>query len=316
MDHTTGFRIHFRVRFGKTLSTQNTSLDTYFDGRAITIKSDNDNQPLSEAEWVVLSVRGFSTEAEAQEFGEKLRTAMEIAALSTRLGIDTGQDEKLSYFNPDVLRSAGILGPDESPVPHIHGLAVSPDKEQLLARAGPLKLGFGIQPAALTDAITALSGQSLAIQPAFIASLRLFNLAVVSTDRHAQIVLAFSAVEAAAQGPSWTQRQREFITQQAEEIETNFPNSEEHSEISEAIRRLHHRSLRQSVIRLLRENNLDHLKRQWDNVYARRSAVVHGERELSKQEMNDLANDAIKLCRKIILDLVRQEGIQLPPNAE
>ena len=312
MNQITGFRICFRVRLGKSLNTENTFLETIFDSRPITIKSDNDNQPLSEAEWVVLSARGLCTETEAQQFGTRLRTVMEIAALCSRLGIDTGQDEQLSYFKADILRSAGVLAPDESLVPHIHGLAVTPDSDQFLAKSEPIRARIAIRPAALTDAIATLSNQSLAIRPAIFDSLRLFNLAVASTDRHAQIVLAFSAVEAAAQGNPWTEVQREFITQQADDIETNFPDSEEHAEIAEAIRRLHHHSLRQSVIRLLRNNNLYHLKRQWDDIYGRRSAVIHGERGLSKQELDSLANDAIKLCRKIMLGLIRKEGIQVP----
>ena len=108
MDDAAGFRILFRVQIGKALYIQETSLDTYFGGRRITIKSDEGNQPLSQAEWIVLSTRGFSTETEAQHFGEKLRTAMKIAALCTCLGIDTGEDKYLSSFNQDLLRSKGI----------------------------------------------------------------------------------------------------------------------------------------------------------------------------------------------------------------
>ena len=316
MDNAAGFRILFRVQIGKALYTQETSLDTYFDGRRITIQSDETNQPLSQAEWIVLSARGFSTETEAQHFGEKLRTAMEIAALCTCLGIDTGEDKDLSSFNQDLLRSRGTLGPDESLAPHRHGLAVLPDKRHLLLKMGPASLLNLLQPADLTDSITELGNQSLTIRPAIAAPLRLLNLALINSDRRAQILLAFSAVEAAAQTRPWTEKQHEYIAQMTDDIKREFPGSEEHAEIAKAIRLLHHGSLRQSVIRLLRENDLAHLKKEWDDIYGRRSAVVHGKTQLSKPELNSLANDAIQLCGTIILGLVRQNSIQLPPIAD
>ena len=316
MDEQTGFRILFRVRIGKTLDSQEPSLETHLDGRQITIKSDDENQPLSESEWVVLSARGFSAETEAQQFGDKLRTAMEIAALSARLGVDTGRDEELSYFNPAPLRSEGILEPDESLVPHRHGLAVLPDKEMLLIKAGPVRIQVRQRPTSLMEAIAALSGQSLAIQSAIAAPLRLLNLALINSDRHAQVLLAFSAVEAAAQTRPWTNKQHEYMTQLADGIGRRFPDSEEHAEIAEAVRRLHRVSLRQSVIRLLGENDLSHLKKQWDAVYGRRSAVVHGKTQLSRQELDSLATDAVQLCGTIILGLIRQSGVQLPPIAD
>ena len=316
MDDAAGFRILFRVQIGKALYIQETSLDTYFGGRRITIKSDKTNQPLSQAHWIILSARGFSTETEAQHFGEKLRTAMEIGALCTHLGIDTGEDKELSSFNQDLLRSRGTLGPDESLAPHKHGLAVLPDKEHLLIRLGPARLLELLQPTDLTDAIMTLGNQSLAVQPDIMNSVRLLNLALINADEHAQILLAFSAVEAAAQSPSWTEKQREYITQLADQTASRFPDSDERTEITNAIRRLYNGSLRQSVIRLLRENNLSNLKQQWDDVYGRRSAVVHGKKQLSKQELHILATDTIQLCGKIILSLIKQHGIQLPPIAK
>ena len=161
-----------------------------------------------------------------------------------------------------------------------------------------------------------LGNQSLAIQPDIAAPLRLLNLAVINSDRHAQILLAFSAVEAAAQTRPWTEKQHEYIAQMADDIKRKFPDSEEHAEIANAIRLVHRVSLRQSVIRLLRENDLAHLKQEWDGIYGRRSAVVHGKTQLSEPELNRLANDAIQLCGTIILGLVRQNGIQLPPIAD
>ena len=132
--------------------------------------------PLSQSEWIVFSARGFSTETEARHFGERLRIALELAALCTRLGIDTGEDEELSSFNQDLLRSRGTLGPDESLAPHRHGLAVLPDRSHLLLKMGPARLLNLLQPADLTDSIMNLGNQSLAIQPDIAAPLRLLNL--------------------------------------------------------------------------------------------------------------------------------------------
>jgi hypothetical protein len=51
---------------------------------------------LNNAKWVVFIAKGFETEKAARHFGERLRSQVELAALSCRLGVDTGQNQPTS----------------------------------------------------------------------------------------------------------------------------------------------------------------------------------------------------------------------------
>ncbi len=80
---TIGFRLRLQVRLG-TLGTDEVCLTTHLDGREVTIKSREDGQPISKAKWIIL---------EARVFGEQLRANVQLAAICSRLGADTGPDE-------------------------------------------------------------------------------------------------------------------------------------------------------------------------------------------------------------------------------
>ena len=63
-----------------------TPLTALIADRTVTIESENRGEPLSKTSWLVMSCRGFETEAQAREFGEELRRATHLAGLCNRLG--------------------------------------------------------------------------------------------------------------------------------------------------------------------------------------------------------------------------------------
>ena len=96
-------------------------------GREIEIKSQNKEEKLREAKWLVFSAGGFDSEEEARIFGEKLRTIVSIVGICARLGIDVGNDGASSSVNEEFARSIGLIQPQERIHPNVHGLMVIPD---------------------------------------------------------------------------------------------------------------------------------------------------------------------------------------------
>ena len=67
--------------------------------------------------------------------------------------------------------------------------------------------------------------------------------------------------------------------------------------------------------RVLCRNDLSHLQQEWDRLYSLRSSLFHGSNQLEEQEVNSLANDAMELCSRIILGIIKRNGINPPSIA-
>ncbi|MCC7123084.1 MAG: hypothetical protein IT493_16140 [Gammaproteobacteria bacterium] len=57
-------------------------------GREVLLEPGIPDRTIRDSEWLIINARGFSTEDEARRFANQLRTALEISAVATRLGID------------------------------------------------------------------------------------------------------------------------------------------------------------------------------------------------------------------------------------
>jgi hypothetical protein len=68
------FRIRFRVRLAMGLTSEATGLKVMVMNKDVTITSQNKEEPLNKAKWIVLKARGFSTNEAAQHFGTRLRS--------------------------------------------------------------------------------------------------------------------------------------------------------------------------------------------------------------------------------------------------
>ena len=76
------YRLWLKLRVGKALATEETVLTASVAGREVTIESERQSQPLSEASWLLIGCRGFEAEDDAGGFGER--------NLSTTMGHSTG----------------------------------------------------------------------------------------------------------------------------------------------------------------------------------------------------------------------------------
>ncbi|MCY3682220.1 MAG: hypothetical protein OXH16_12530 [Gemmatimonadetes bacterium] len=275
---TIGFRLRLQIRL-ETLGTNEVCLTTRLAGREVTIRSRQDGQPISKAKWIVLGARGFATEPEARAFGERLRANVQLAALCSQLGADTGLDKVLSWINEDWWRSMGRLAPHQRSAPDVHGLSILPDDDNTLIPYSEPQVTKTSNPDLFLDALHELAEQPSITEPKVTIAVQLLNLARINPQPLARIVLAFSAVETVAQ----VENRRQRI------------------------------SVRQRVKRVLCRNSLSHLHEEWGRLYDLRSHLFHGSKQLAEQEVNSLANDALNLCSRIILAIIKRNGVKLPP---
>lgn len=317
MADTSGFRTRLRARLAKGLTTEASRLNIEFLDKDVTITSQNKEEPLNKAKWIVLGARGFTTEQEAQYFGTRLCWMLQLAALSSRLGVDVGEDKPTSWINEDFARSMGLIMEHERIEPNVHGLAILPDDDNTRFPLIDAQATVTADPEHFASALTELGKKSDSGLGSAASGVRLLNRALMTSEPLAQMVLAFSAVEELGQGEKWSKAQVALIKKLAITAEAyDEVTAEERAEVARAIRKgLFPLSLRQGVMRLLSRLGLEHLRKEWDSLYGMRSALFHGTAHLSDSETNEAAFNTITLCGRIVLSAVAQEGVPVPSIA-
>ena len=322
------YRLWLKFRVGKSLGTEDRALTASIAGRTVTIESENREEPLSKASWLVMSCPGFETEANAREFGEELRRATHLAGLCNRLGVDAGdpgEDRTMSWLNPEIVRK---VNPDVRLAPDVHGIVILPDdgnnlfarsraNAQVLANAGHFVRSLE---ECLSEDDPLRSGS-----PSIRRAIRVLNLAEINEDPIAKLVLAVSTIEGLAEDPPWSDEQRQLIENAAAWLERTHGDREEAEQVVEAIRQVRKESIRQRIRKLLQANDLSNVRRDWDKLYNRRSGLFHGRSQaggehrgshLEQHSLHALGQEAIKLCARIVLSMAQREGIAVPGRAK
>ena len=326
------YRLWLKLRVGKPLKTEESTLAASIAGRTVTIESDRKAEALSKASWLVMGCRGFETEDEAREFGEKLRRAAHLAGLCARVGVDAGDpsdDRTVSWVNPEILRSGGRLDPDTRIAPDVHGIVILPDDgKTVFVRVGPatgqVLSNAGDFVRALEQALPEndVAGSDC---PSIRRAIRVLNLADMNKDPIAKVVLAISVIEGLATDLPWTDEQQELIESSAASLERTHSDGEEIRQVIEAIRRVRIESIRQRIRKLLAANELSDLWPDWKRLYSKRSRLFHGGTKadsehrgnyLEESELHSLGQDAINLCSRIVLSMAKREEIPLPDRAK
>jgi hypothetical protein len=315
MTDPSGYWARLRVRLAMSLNSADISRVVNLAGRKVTIVSQENDQKLADAKWVVLKARGFASEEEANEFGTQLRLIIELAGVCCRLGIDAGAENGPALtMNEAFARSLGLIEPHERLYPNVHGLAILPDDDSIRFPSVNATGTSRFDPALFERALSELgAGQPVQLSDAA-RGVRLLNLALINPEPLARVVLAISAVEALGQNETWTKAQTALLSDLAAQVEASASVEDgERMEVAVALRRgLHRVGLRQGVLRVLERLGLQHLRNEWDRVYGLRSGLFHGTAQLAGHEVAELAANAITLCGRIILTLAERDGVTLP----
>ena len=327
------FRLWLKFRTGKPLNSEETTLTATVAGRQVVIKSERSEQPLSKTSWLNIGSRGFETEEMARKFGEALRRAVHLAGLCTRVGTDAGDpgdDRSKSWVNPEaIFPDIRREQPEVRFGSDVHGILILPDDDNtvfLRASGGEAVVRSNAEhflealEQALPDEDLCPKG-SASVRRA----VRILNLAEINQDPIAKSVLAISTVEVLAVDPPWTDSQAKLIERAASWLEDECGESEDATQVIEAIRRMQQQSIRRRIRNLLDVNDLSSLWRAWDDLYDRRSALFHGRSEdgdesvgdrLEQVELHGIGLDAVKLSGQIVLSIAKRSGMAVPERAK
>jgi hypothetical protein len=308
------YRMRLRVRIAKPFTTTDTQRSVLINGREVTVRAGNKDQPLSEAKWLVLTTGGFASEADAKDFGDDLRVRFEIVSFCSRLGIDGGNDRPTTWMSEDFARNIGFIRPEERVMPNVHGVMVMPDDGLTRFPGLSATATVSADPAPILSALAEVN-PTTASNPRAFTAVRIMNAALMTSEPLAQLVLAFSAVEELGQDETWTTRQRKKLDDLAASLEAEAVGEPELREVGTALRSLHRLSLRQGAMRMLSRLGLKHLRKDWDRLYGIRSGIFHGTKRLNPSENAAFANEVLALCGKVIVMQLRQDGIEPPAIA-
>lgn len=308
MPNPSMYRMRLRFRLSTKLNINASELPLEVGGREVVLRPEFRNVPINQSEWLVMNSTGFSEEEEARRFGHKLRTALELSSVATRLGVDAGRDLATSGFGREFrTQIAKDTGVDVRS--NIHGLDVFPDDPNVgffnASAAGSVLRGadeFLRSLAEVHETATTLSKEATDM-------ILLLNYALMRPDPVTRIVFAFSAVEMLGQKEIWSPNQKIILEDLARAAETaSIGDEAERLEVSDALRKsLHRVSLRQGVMRLLATLGLPELRTTWDRIYAERSSLVHGLAPIPGADYSDLAHRSVSLCGRILLKAIADE---------
>ena len=286
-------------------------------GREVTMSALNGEALINASDWLVMNVVGLPTYEEAQQFGLRLKAGVELAAAATRLGADVGRDLATASLAQSVkdhiLRETGAIVRD-----NVHGLDIFEDDPNVtfLSVNGNGKVMANAD--RFLSLATEIHAHAIGLSQRAQDVLLLLNFALMRSDAVAQIVFAFSAVEALGQEESWTPAQKEVLSALATAARGSTSAAEaEREEIAQAIEKgLYRLSLRQGVMRLLQRLGLSQLRSEWDSLYSQRSTLVHGVAPYPGATYDELAYRAMNLCGLILLRAAASEIPQLDGHVD
>jgi hypothetical protein len=302
------YRVRLRFRLLKKLGIDAPEHRFRVGQREAVLSAAVPDVPIRDSEWLVINVRGLLSEGEARSFGQGLRTAIELASVSTRLGVDVGRDLATSglgqHVKEHILRETGAIVRD-----NIHGLDVFEDDPRVVYFAMSGTGTVHANPETFLPLAAELHDQTHVLSKQARDVLLLLNYALMRPEPVAQIVFAFSAVETLGQDLTWSDGQRDLLTHLAQSAaQSCFATLDEREEVADAVRKsLHRLTLRQGVMRLLASIGLQHFKRPWDALYRERSTLVHGLAPRPGADYSDLAHRAVTLCGHILLKAIAKE---------
>ena len=305
VNNTEDFRVRFRFRLQKKLNIKAKEYRLEIASRNVVLSPQLPDVDICESEWLVMNAVSFDSEEEARSFARKLKSACDVASVGARLGIDSGIDLPTSGFGKAVKdhvhEQSRILLRD-----NIHGVDVFQNNPNvMIAHFSATGTVLAAPDPFLADINRHFGAADNASQKTGDIVL-LLNYALMRPEPIAQIVFAFSAVEMLGQNEVWTASQKQILNQLADDAQKQaIGSAREREEVAEAIRKGTHRlSLRQGVLRLLTNLGLDHLKSMWDDLYGKRSTLVHGLAPKPGADYSDLAHKTVSLCGRILLKAI------------
>src|SRR5690349_10318868 len=125
MTDTVPWRVRLRFRLQKKIRIDANEQRLQIAGHEVVLTPPTPDLKILDSAWLIMNARGFASEDEAKQFGQKLKTALEVSSVAARVGVDTGRNlatAGLGKIVKDALAEQGARVRD-----NIHGLDVFPD---------------------------------------------------------------------------------------------------------------------------------------------------------------------------------------------
>lgn len=289
-------------------------------GRSVIVSAPDIAVRFPDAYWLSLRVSGFETESEAIAFGTLLSESCQVSSVLHRLGLDPGID------NPD---TPGFFAGGAKQVHDghcvlrgvYHGLDVYAETTELKFvrnTSNAVYIPFPAKPfIAGIKRHFELNPKPILIGSKDETVLRLFNEALLQREPTSRTVLLIAIVEMLGQDQVWTPTQRATLKELAEHARASqISSAAEREEVAASIEKLHRLSLRQGVLRLLRRIGLQHLEKPWDDLYDKRSKLVHANEPNQQSHHAALAERATRICGRILIAALGGSLKPLPEDLE
>jgi hypothetical protein len=308
MSNSETFRARFRFRLQKKLNIVSKEHPFSIGAYDIVLSPQAPNVDICDSEWLVMNATGFSTEDEAKQFAEKLKAACEVSSVATRLGVDSGVNLPTSGFG-ELIKKQALEGSGIKIRDNVHGVDVFQDDPNIrivyINATGTVRASPDPFLADLSDLYNVVENSSQQTRDIVL----LLNYALMRPEPVAQIIFSFSAVEMLGQNEDWSAAQKQLLDELAIAAKESEIGSElEREEVSAAIQKgMYKLSLRQGVLRLLTSLELEHLKPTWDDLYGKRSTLVHGLAPKPGADYSELAFKTVSLCGHILLKAIARE---------
>jgi hypothetical protein len=303
------YRVRFRFRVLTKLNITTHQHEMKVGARVVVLSSLDEVSTIAQSEWLVMNACGFESEEVARDFGATLKSAVAVAASGTRLGVDIGDDKATSVFSEQVKR-ARFENSGVHLRSSVHGLDVFVEDGSVRFPQFHASLSVLAKHEEFLDLTAQLHETQLTLSDNAREIVLLLNSALMQPEPIAQVVLAFSAVEALGQKEQqWSDNQKSMKAECLTFVKTHESDIDEteREEVLEAIEKLHRVSLRQGVLRLLKRLGLNDLKNEWHRLYGERSTLVHGLAPKPGQRYDAFANQVITLCGHILLRALKNE---------
>lgn len=294
------YKVRFRFRIGARLDISRKVYPFSLEGHRGKIMSENPDEIIREAQWLVVIVTGFISEDEAKKFGLRLKRATSVAAVIWRIGIDVGEDRASSWISPliksDLFNKHGVTLLD-----NVHGIMVYPtDIIATMHSSSATFVSYSRGHEEINDVASLFGKVALEDRREYQAAL-LMNAAMINSEPLASMVLAVSAVELLSKGKGWTDAQKNSLSQIMNIVNANsYLLETEKNDLLASLERLSRQSITAGITQLLTSLNLIHLKPQWDLVYKHRSTVFHARRYITENERNYNVQEVMSVCGRIV----------------
>lgn len=275
------------------------------DNKKATLRScDRNSQsgmrlPISEATQLILTVGGFSSKSDADQFASRLKSAVDLVGVKLQAGIDTGSNKVLGSVGQSIRKQYEAQG--QQALSEIHGFQIykeEPEPKFISVRA---TLSASRPAQTFVDSVNNAMAVATTIEPKEKLAVEIYNAAHFQSSPESRFISLITAVECLAKPEKLQSQSQELV----DELVNHSKKSEKLSaEVTDSflgrLRDLKKESIGKACERTIRETLGEQKAKTFKKYYAARSKLVHtGSAESGFNTIEEVEN-----LDKLVADLI------------